>query len=117
MFLTPSAWAPSNSDSRAIKLRSRVVKCTTHSRSRSCWMPNATASAPMRTRAVDVDGLAHGADVFGRRAAAATDYLCARVQEPGYLTREVIGTCGVDELAPDPLGEPGVGHDRARQTC
>src|SRR5665647_657125 len=52
MLRTPSAWAPSSSDSRAIKLRSRVVKWTRHSRSRSCWTPKATARAPMRTRAM-----------------------------------------------------------------
>ncbi len=33
-------------------MRSRVVRWTTHSRSRSCWIPNATAIAPIRTRAI-----------------------------------------------------------------
>ena len=52
MSRTPSACAPRSSDSSAIRFRSRVVTWTTHSRSRSCWMPNATAIAPMRTRAI-----------------------------------------------------------------
>ena len=52
MSRTPRACAPSSSDSRAMRLRSRVVTWTTHSRSRSCWIPNATASAPIRTRAM-----------------------------------------------------------------
>ena len=52
MLRTPRAWAPSSSASRAIRFRSRVVRWTTHSRSRSCWIPKATAMAPIRTRPV-----------------------------------------------------------------
>ena len=52
MLRTPSACAPSSSDSSAIRFRSRVVQWTRHSRSRSCWIPNATANAPIRTLAI-----------------------------------------------------------------
>ena len=52
MLRTPSACAPRSSDSSAIRFRSRVVKWTRHSRSMSCWMPKATAMAPIRTRAI-----------------------------------------------------------------
>ena len=52
MFRMPRACAPSSSASRAIRLRSRVVRWTRHSRPTSCWMPKATARAPIRTRPV-----------------------------------------------------------------
>ena len=52
MLRMPRAWAPSSSASRAIRLRSRVVRWTRHSRSSCCWMPKATAMAPIRTRPV-----------------------------------------------------------------
>ena len=35
-----------------MRFRSRVVQWTRHSRSRSCWIPNATARALIRTRAI-----------------------------------------------------------------
>src|SRR5687768_11537880 len=191
MSRTPRACAPSSSDSSAMRLRSRVVKWTMHSRSRSCCTPNATASAPMRTRAmalsrsldraldahrarrvdldayhervlrqqlrearrrrrlsdrparalsdrrprratdlgclyggglagpltrvVDVERLAHVANVLGRGAAAATDDARAGIQEARHLASEVGRLRGIDELPFDALRQTGVGQDRARQ--
>ena len=71
MLRTPRAWAPSSSDSSAIRLRSRVVVWTRHSRSRSCWMPKATARAPIRTRAMaESDTLTRSTPEDWRRRAA-----------------------------------------------
>ena len=71
MLRTPSACAPSSSDSSAIRFRSRVVQWTRHSRSRSCWIPNATANAPIRTLAIaELETLTASTPASWRRRAA-----------------------------------------------
>ena len=89
MFRTPSAWAPSSSDSMAIRLRSRVVKWTRHSRSRSCWIPNATAIALIRTRAIaqslDVDEV----DPGSRRSRAASMVRSILMLRGGSISTEM----------------------------
>ena len=50
--------------------------------------------------------------MVGGRAAAAADDRCAGAEHPGDDPPEVGGLGGIDEAALDPLGQPGIRHDR-----
>ncbi len=89
MLRTPSAWAPSSSDSRAIRFRSRVVTCTTHSRSSSCWTPNATAIAPIRTRAIAESEMLTTSAPASRSRRAASSVRSILMDRGGSISTEI----------------------------
>ena len=88
MLRTPRAWAPSSSDSRAIRFRSRVVQWTRHSRSRSCWIPNATAIAPIRTRAIAESLTLTTSTPASRRSRAASIVRSIRTERGGSISTD-----------------------------
>ncbi len=88
MSRTPRAWAPSSSASRAIRLRSRVVRCTTHSSPSSRWMPNATASAPIRTRAIAESEMFTQSAPASRRRRAESMVRSMRIDRGGSISTE-----------------------------
>ena len=88
MLRTPSAWAPSSSDSSAIRFRSRVVQWTRHSRSRSCWIPNATDSALIRTRAIAESETLTTSTPASRRSRAASIVRSIRMLRGGSISTE-----------------------------
>ena len=89
MSRTPRAWAPSSSDSSAMRLRSRVVKWTTHSRSRSCWTPKATASAPIRTLAIAESLMLTASTPAAWRSRAASIVRSMRTERGGSISTEI----------------------------
>ena len=89
MLRTPSACAPSSSDSSAIRFRSRVVKWTRHSRSRSCWIPNATAIAPIRTRAIAESLMLTRSAPASRSSRAASIVRSMRTLRGGSISTEI----------------------------
>ena len=88
MLRTPSAWAPSSSDSSAIRFRSRVVQWTRHSRSRSCWIPNATDRALIRTRAIAESETLTRSTPASRRSRAASIVRSIRMLRGGSISTE-----------------------------
>ena len=88
MLRTPRAWAPSSSDSRAIRFRSRVVQWTRHSRSRSCWIPNATDRALIRTRAIAESETLTRSTPASRRSRAAAIVRSIRMLRGGSISTE-----------------------------
>ena len=88
MFRTPSAWAPRSSDSIAMRFRSRVVKWTRHSRSRSCWIPNATAIAPIRTRAIAESLMLTRSTPASRSSRAASIVRSIRIERGGSISTD-----------------------------
>ena len=88
MSRTPSACAPRSSDSRAIRFRSRVVKWTRHSRSRSCWMPNATDRQPIRTRAMALSLTLTRSTPAAWRSRAASIVRSMRIERGGSISTE-----------------------------
>ena len=89
MLRTPSACAPSSSDSSAMRFRSRVVTWTRHSRSRSCWIPNATAIAPIRTRAIAESLTLTRSVPASRRRRAASSVRSIRMLRGGSISTEI----------------------------
>ena len=88
MLRTPRAWAPSSSDSSAIRFRSRVVQWTRHSRSRSCWIPNATDRALIRTRAIAESETLTTSTPASRRSRAASIVRSIRMLRGGSISTE-----------------------------
>ena len=88
MLRTPSACAPSSSDSRAIRFRSRVVVWTTHSRSTSCWIPKATDIAPIRTRAIAESLMLTMSTPDSRRSRAASSVRSIRMLRGGSISTD-----------------------------
>ena len=88
MSRTPSACAPRSSDSRAMRFRSRVVKWTRHSRSRSCWMPNATDRQPIRTRAIALSLTLTRSTPAAWRSRAASIVRSMRIERGGSISTD-----------------------------
>ena len=89
MLRTPSAWAPSSSDSSAMRFRSRVVQWTRHSTSTSCWIPKATAIAPIRTLAIAESDTLTTSVPASRRSRAASSVRSMRMLRGGSISTEI----------------------------
>ena len=107
----PSACAPSSSDSRAIRFRSRVVMWTRHSRSRSCWMPNATASAPIRTRAIAESLTLTASTPAAWSSRAASIVRSMRTERGGSISTEM-----TNRRVPQRPEQPGRGQRGSRSS-
>ena len=117
MLRTPSAWAPSSSDSRAIRFRSRVVQWTRHSRSRSCWIPNATDRALIRTLAMAESDTLTTSTPASRRSRAASMVRSMRMLRGGSISTDTTNRPPASSPArrvgggASSVGAGGVGRD------
>ncbi len=72
-----------------MRFRSRVVKWTMHSRSRSCWIPNATAIAPIRTRAIAESLMLTRSTPASWSSRAASIVRSIRIERGGSISTEM----------------------------